>query len=139
MTDQVKDKVVKSETEWKEQLSPEQYHVARECGTERAFSGKYWKTKEPGTYHCVGCGMPLFTSVTKFDSGTGWPSFYAPVDPEKIEAHVDRSHGMTRIEAKCARCGSHLGHVFDDGPQPTGMRYCINSASLDFKPEDEKK
>jgi peptide-methionine (R)-S-oxide reductase len=138
MTDQVKDKVVKSEAEWREQLTPEQYHVTREAGTERAFTGKYWKTKEPGTYHCIGCGMPLFTSVTKFDSGTGWPSFYAPIDPEKVEGHVDQSHGMTRVEARCAKCGAHLGHVFEDGPEPTGLRYCMNSASLDFKPEEKK-
>jgi peptide-methionine (R)-S-oxide reductase len=139
MAENVKDKVVKSETEWRSQLTPEQYHVTREAGTERAFTGKYWKTKEPGTYHCVGCGEPLFTSETKFDSGTGWPSFYAPVDPGKIEEITDKSYGMTRVEARCARCGAHLGHVFDDGPNPTGQRYCMNSASLDLKPEGEKK
>jgi peptide-methionine (R)-S-oxide reductase len=139
MAEEVKDKVVKTETEWREQLSPEQYHVTREAGTEPAFSGKYWKTKEAGTYHCVGCGAPLFTSTTKFDSGTGWPSFWAPIDPEKIEEHKDKSYGMTRVEARCARCGAHLGHVFEDGPAPSGLRYCMNSASLDLKADEQKK
>ena len=139
MAEKVKEKIVKSEAEWRDQLSPEQYHVTREAGTERAFTGKYWKTKEPGTYHCIGCGAPLFTSETKYDSGSGWPSFYAPIDPANIEELVDNTHGMTRVEARCAHCGAHLGHVFEDGPQPTGLRYCMNSASLDLKPSEEKQ
>ena len=138
MADKVSDKVIKSEAEWRAQLTPEQYHVTREAGTERAFTGKYWKTKEPGTYHCVGCGAPLFAAETKFESGTGWPSFGAPIDGDKIEELTDRSHGMTRVEARCARCGAHLGHVFEDGPVPSGLRYCMNSAALDLKPPEEK-
>lgn len=139
MSEKTVEKVTKTDQEWRDQLTPEQYHVTREAGTEQAFTGKYWKTKEPGTYHCVGCGTPLFTSEAKYDSGSGWPSFWAPVDPANVEEHVDRSHGMSRVEARCAHCGAHLGHVFEDGPAPTGLRYCMNSASLDLKPAPEKK
>ena len=117
---------------WKEKLTEEQYHVCREHGTERPFSGKFHASKESGTYQCVCCGEPLFLSDTKFDSGTGWPSFFAPLDDTAVETETDRSHGMVRTEVHCRKCGSHLGHVFPDGPQPTGLRYCINSVSLDF-------
>ena len=126
-------KVVKSEAEWKQALSPTQYHILREKGTERAFTGKYWKHKENGSYVCAGCGQELFHSDAKFDSGTGWPSFYKSVDKDKVELRNDDSYGMHRVEVVCRRCGGHLGHVFDDGPEPTGQRYCINSESLDFK------
>ncbi|HSV75023.1 MAG TPA: peptide-methionine (R)-S-oxide reductase MsrB [Chthonomonadales bacterium] len=126
-------RVVRTEEEWKRLLTPEQYEVLRRKGTERAFTGQYWSHKEEGIYECAGCGAELFRSDTKFDSGCGWPSFWQSVDRSRIAYADDFSHGMHRIEVTCARCGGHLGHVFDDGPQPTGQRYCINSASLGFR------
>jgi peptide-methionine (R)-S-oxide reductase len=131
-------KVTKTEQEWKQQLSPEQYQVTRQCGTEPAFTGKYWNTKDKGTYNCVCCGEPLFTSDTKFDSGTGWPSFFEPAQEGAVATITDKSHGMVRTEARCAKCDAHLGHVFEDSPTPTGLRYCMNSASLDLKPTEKK-
>ena len=129
------DKVVKSEAQWREALTPQQYYVCREKGTEPPFSGEYCDTKTPGTYHCAGCGQPLFHSRSKFDSRTGWPSFYQPLDADYVAEERDASHGMVRVEALCGACGSHLGHVFDDGPQPTGLRYCMNSLSLRLETE----
>ena len=123
----------KTEAEWKKQLTPTQYAVLREKGTERAFTGELWDHHEPGTYKCAGCGAELFASDAKFDSGCGWPSFYQPKEEANVEEARDASHGMIRTEVMCAKCGGHLGHVFDDGPNPTGLRYCINSASLAFE------
>ena len=130
-------KIVKTEQQWQQELDPEQYRVCREKGTERAFTGQYWDTKEAGMYRCAACGEPLFASDTKYDSGSGWPSFYQPVNPSSVDEHEDRSLGMHRVEVVCSRCDSHLGHVFPDGPPQTGLRYCINSASLDFEAEEK--
>ncbi len=131
----MKEKVTKSEQEWQQELTQEQYQICRQKGTEAPFSGDYWNCKQEGTYQCVCCGSELFSSETKYDSGTGWPSFWAPQDPRRVATEVDRSHWMGRTEVLCEKCGAHLGHVFDDGPAPTGKRYCINSAALKLDSE----
>ena len=132
------DKITKSDSDWQKELTPEQYQVTRKAGTEPAFTGKYHKTKDAGMYICVCCRQPLFSSETKFESGSGWPSFYKPVEEGAVDEHTDVSHGMRRTEVRCSRCDAHLGHVFPDGPRPTGLRYCMNSASLDLKTDEEK-
>ncbi len=132
------DKIKKPDSEWQNELTPEQYQVLRKAGTEPAFTGKYHMTKDPGMYVCAGCGQPLFSSETKYESGSGWPSFYKPVDEGAVEEHSDVTHGMRRTEVRCSKCEGHLGHVFPDGPRPTGMRYCMNSASLELKTEEKK-
>jgi len=136
MKDDKPREIRKTDAEWRAQLDATQYEVARQAGTERAFSGKYWDHWQSGRYECIGCGTPLFAADTKFDAGCGWPSYSEPVNATVVERIVDRSHGMVRVEVRCNRCGSHLGHVFNDGPAPTGERFCINSASIDFKPPD---
>ena len=129
------DDIKRTEAEWRKVLTHEQFHVCREKGTERAFSGAYWDSKDKGTYRCAACGEPLFSSEAKYDSGTGWPSFFRPLNDEAVATETDRTLGMERTEVHCRRCGSHLGHVFPDGPQPTGLRYCVNSVSLALEPD----
>lgn len=136
MKDDKPREISKTDAEWRAQLDATQYEVARQAGTERAFTGKYWDHWESGRYDCIGCGTPLFAADTKFDAGCGWPSYSEPINATVVERLVDRSYGMVRVEVRCNRCGSHLGHVFNDGPAPTGERFCINSASIDFKPLD---
>lgn len=134
----MEEKIIKSEEEWKRILTPEQYRVLREKGTERAYTGEYWNHFEPGVYKCAGCGTELFSSETKFDSHCGWPSYFTPLAGDRVIYKEDRSYGMIRTEVLCAKCGGHLGHVFDDGPEPTGLRYCINSVSLTFEKKNDK-
>jgi peptide-methionine (R)-S-oxide reductase len=136
MKDDKPREISKTDAQWRAQLDATQYEVARQAGTERAFTGKYWDHWESGRYDCIGCGTPLFAADTKFDAGCGWPSYSQAIHATVVERIVDRSHGMVRVEVRCNRCGSHLGHVFNDGPAPTGERFCINSASIDFKPQD---
>jgi peptide-methionine (R)-S-oxide reductase len=131
-----KEKINKTEDQWRQQLTPEQFCITRQHGTERAFTGKYWDEHAAGTYHCVACGQALFSSDTKFDSGTGWPSFFAPIDEAAVETDVDRSHLMKRTEVHCSRCNAHLGHIFEDGPPPTHLRFCLNSTALELKKKE---
>jgi peptide-methionine (R)-S-oxide reductase len=133
------DRVTKTDAEWRERLTPEQYEVTRKAGTERAFTGKYWDCHDDGVYRCVCCGSELFDSGTKFDSGTGWPSFWQPLGDDRVKTVEDRAHGMLRVEVRCASCDAHLGHVFPDGPKPTGERYCMNSAALDLATRADEK
>ena len=132
-----RNKIIKTDAEWRAQLTPDQFRIARQQGTEPAFTGPYWDEHRAGLYRCVCCSEPLFRSDTKYDSGTGWPSFHSPIDPQAVDEEADNSHGMTRIEAICSKCAAHLGHVFTDGPDPTGLRYCMNGTALSFEPDKE--